>query len=89
VSLGLIVTELVINALKHAFPDARQDGQVVVSYEVDGSDWKLTVSDNGAGKPDEGALSAKDGLGTSIVKARPRHLGARRPTGRASRPTLD
>jgi chemotaxis protein methyltransferase CheR len=33
VSLGLIVTELVINALKHAFPGDRQNAQVVVSYE--------------------------------------------------------
>jgi two-component sensor histidine kinase len=50
VSLGLIVTELVINALKHAFPDDRQDGRVVVSYQSDGLDWKLLVSDNGIGK---------------------------------------
>jgi chemotaxis protein methyltransferase CheR len=77
VSLGLIVTELVINALKHAFFDGRQDGQVVVRYEVDGSDWKLTVSDNGAGRPNEDALSAKDGLGTSIVRALAQQLDAK------------
>jgi two-component sensor histidine kinase len=59
VSLGLIVTELVINALKHAFPMDTQDGRVVVSYEIDGADWKLAVSDNGIGKPDSAAASAK------------------------------
>ena len=32
-SLGLIVTELVMNALKHAFPDDKADGQIVVAYE--------------------------------------------------------
>src|SRR5208282_625157 len=32
VSLGLIVTELVINALKHAFP-ADRGGEILVSYE--------------------------------------------------------
>ena len=50
---------------------------MVVSYEVDGSDWKLTVSDNGTGKPDEAALSAKGGLGTSIVKALAQQLDAK------------
>jgi two-component sensor histidine kinase len=49
VSLGVIVTELVINALKHAFPEDREDGRVVVSYETDASDWKLVVSDNWIG----------------------------------------
>ncbi len=77
VSLGLIVTELVINALKHAFPMDTQDGRVVVSYEIDGADWKLTVSDNGIGKPDSAAASAKGGLGTVLVKALARDLDAK------------
>ena len=33
VSMGLIVTELVINALKHAFPDNRQ-GKILVDYHA-------------------------------------------------------
>ena len=69
VSLGLIVTELVINALKHAFPKDRPDGRIIVSYEIDGSDWKLAVSDNGIGKPDVISPPAKGGLGTTLVKA--------------------
>jgi two-component sensor histidine kinase len=77
VSLGLIVTELVINALKHAFPKDRQDGRVVVSYEIDGSDWKLVVSDNGIGKPDAAATLAKGGLGTALVKALAQDLDAK------------
>jgi two-component sensor histidine kinase len=77
VSLGLIVTELVINALKHAFPDDRRDGQVIVSYEVDGSNWRLVVSDNGAGKPDAGAIAAKGGLGTSLITALAHQLDAK------------
>ncbi|MGA9335068.1 MAG: histidine kinase dimerization/phosphoacceptor domain -containing protein [Rudaea sp.] len=76
VSIGLIVTELVMNALKHAFPHAKTDAAIVVSYKVAGPDWKLTVSDNGAGKPDVSASDTKPGLGTSLVKALTRQLEA-------------
>lgn len=77
VSLGLIVTELVINALKHAFPKDRPDGQVVVSYQINGSDWELVVSDNGIGKQDFVATPAKGGLGTTLVKALAQDLDAK------------
>ena len=76
VSIGLIVTELVMNALKHAFPGEKADAAIVVSYRVAGSDWKLTVSDNGVGKPDVSASGTKPGLGTSLVKALTRQLDA-------------
>ena len=67
VSLGLIVTELVINALKHAFPGDR-DGKIMVDYHSHGPNWTLSVADNGVGMPAD-ATSAKPGLGTSIVQA--------------------
>jgi two-component system, sensor histidine kinase PdtaS len=73
VSLGLIVTELVINALKHAFPNDR-GGDIVVSYHADAADWILSVSDNGVGMP--AGRAAKVGLGTSIVEALASRLGA-------------
>jgi len=75
VSLGLIVTELVINALKHAFPDGRA-GKIVVGYQAHASDWTLSVSDDGVGLP-TGPLPAKAGLGTSIVEALAKQLHAR------------
>jgi two-component sensor histidine kinase len=75
VSLGLIVTELVINALKHAFPKDRPNGRVVVSYEINGSDWKLVVSDNGLGK--SCTTPAEGGLGTALVKALAQQLDAK------------
>jgi two-component system, sensor histidine kinase PdtaS len=67
VSLGLIVTELVINALKHAFPDHRH-GTITVDCEFRGPNWILTVTDDGVGMPANPA-DVRPGLGTSIVEA--------------------
>jgi len=67
VSLGLIVTELVINALKHAFPEGRP-GKIVVDFSYQGPIWVLSVSDDGVGKPSDPAL-IHIGLGGSIVQA--------------------
>jgi two-component sensor histidine kinase len=74
VSLGLIVTELVINALKHAFPNGRC-GKIVVAYELHGPNWSLSVSDDGVGVPTDPAL-VRTGLGTSIVQALAKQLAA-------------
>jgi chemotaxis protein methyltransferase CheR len=77
VSIGLVVAELVINSLKHAFPDNREDCQVTVGFEVNGSDWKLIVSDNGVGKPIERTATAGGGLGSSLIKALAHQLDAK------------
>jgi two-component sensor histidine kinase len=74
ISLGLIVTELVINALKHAFPDG-QPGKIKVDYKSAAGDWKLSVEDNGVGMT-PGPKGAKPGLGTSLVEALSRQLHA-------------
>jgi two-component system, sensor histidine kinase PdtaS len=66
ISIGLIVTELVINALKHAFPDGRS-GKITVRYQAFADDWSLSVGDDGIGMPR--TSEAKPGLGTSIVEA--------------------
>jgi len=73
VSLGLIVTELVINALKHAFPDGRR-GKITVDYNFHGPNWVLCVSDDGVGMP----LTAlvRTGLGTNIIAALAGQLNA-------------
>jgi two-component sensor histidine kinase len=75
VSLGLVVTELVINALKHAFPGNRP-GKIVVDYHSRGPNWTLSVADDGVGMPKD-AESATPGLGTSIVAALANQLQAR------------
>jgi PAS domain S-box-containing protein len=75
-SLGLVTTELVINALKHAFPSGHE-GQIVVRYDVDGAGWRLSVSDNGVGLRDDRHERIGAGLGTSIVQALSHQLDAR------------
>lgn len=76
VSLGLIVTELVINALKHAFPDGRH-GEVTVDYQSENEYWELSVSDDGAGMAGTEVDTTKGGLGTAIVTALATQLHAK------------
>lgn len=71
-ALGLIVTELVINALSHAFPDSRR-GTIRVSYLANDEAWTLSVSDNGIGMRQP---EVKAGLGTSVIEALANQLGA-------------
>ena len=74
VRLGLITTELVINALKHAFPD-RSSGRILVNYlAVDGS-WGLSIADDGVGLPAQRDEHPSGGLGTGIIEVLTRQLG--------------
>ncbi|MDB5594684.1 MAG: Signal transduction histidine kinase [Hyphomicrobiales bacterium] len=74
VSLGLIVTELVINSLKHAFPNYR-GGKITVDFTSNGGHWTLAIEDNGIGMPKDPSM-ARPGLGTTIVEALAKQLGA-------------
>jgi two-component sensor histidine kinase len=77
ISIGLVVTELVINALKHAFRHDQPDAQIVVAYKIVEAGWRLAVSDNGDGQAPGTANQSRRGLGTSIVEALGRQLGGR------------
>ena len=79
VSIGLIVTELVINAFKHAFVGDRAAGRLVVAYEAADTGWRLAVSDNGIGTENVhlGSARTTSGLGTIIVEALAKQLDAR------------
>lgn len=77
VSIGLIVTELLINAVKYAFPKPRPSARIRVTFEKAGADWKLTVADNGTGRrrlTDEGSSST--GLGAALIAALAKQLNA-------------
>ena len=75
VSIGLIVTELVINALKYAFPVDIAAGQIVVGYKANATEWVLSVTDNGSGMQ-ENPIQKSKGLGTALVKALAQQLEA-------------
>lgn len=75
VSIGLIVTELVINSLKHGFPESAGKGAIKVGFASTPEGWSLTVEDNGVGLPTDYA-DAKPGLGTGIVNALATQLSA-------------
>lgn len=76
VSIGLITTELVINALKHGFPIGVEGCEILVRYDVDECNWRLSVSDNGIGVQTDGGVRGRTGLGTTIVEALARQLKA-------------
>ena len=65
---GLIVNELVSNALKYAFT-SKCDGEIVVQLEPVEDGLELTVSDNGAGFPPEIDFRNTASLGLRLVNS--------------------
>lgn len=76
VSIGLIVTELIINALKYAFPNSAKSARIGVTFEKAKADWKLTVADNGVGRQAIEGAKGSTGLGTALIAALAKQLGA-------------
>jgi two-component sensor histidine kinase len=65
VLLGLIVNELVTNAIKHAFPGGRA-GHIRVGFEALGSQLRLAVKDDGVGLA--GRTQDSSGMGQELVR---------------------
>jgi two-component sensor histidine kinase len=72
-SLGLIITELVINCLKHAFPG--NEGKITITFDSQDDGWTLLVEDDGIGMP-SGPEKATPGLGTTLIQALAQKLDA-------------
>ena len=68
VNIGLILTELIINANKYAYAGAA--GPIAISLDQDRTNFQLVVSDKGVGKTSPG-----DGFGTKMLNAMVRTLG--------------
>jgi PAS domain S-box-containing protein len=78
IPLGLIVTELISNAAKHALR-SRPDGLVTVTFETSGASqtsFALTVTDNGPGLPPDFTPGASRTLGMALVSSLCDQLGA-------------
>ncbi len=73
VSLGLIVNELVTNALKYAYPG--RSGDIRIGFAREAGTIQLVVEDDGIGYS-EGAAPKGSGLGSTIVKAMARTVRA-------------
>lgn len=71
-ALGLVINELVTNAVKHAFPDGRS-GVIEVIFGRASEGWRLTVKDDGVGMPKTSRPSS--GIGRRLIDAFARQAG--------------
>ena len=67
VPIGLILNELITNALKHAFPGSRE-GSVVISLSPENDNYVLSVNDDGIGLPEDVQVDTTDTLGMELVR---------------------
>lgn len=76
---GLVVNELLTNALKHAFPGIgteRQGGTITLHSLSDGEGCRITIADDGIGLPEGTAWPRPGKLGTMIVQSLRQNAGA-------------
>jgi len=79
---GLILNELITNALKHAYPDGK--GEILVRLVADSNDILLTVADKGCGLPAGFDWKNSKSLGIAIVRALAKQLGGKTELGPAT-----
>jgi PAS domain S-box-containing protein len=78
---GLIVNELLSNALKHAFPGGRSGHVLVGTARDDTGVLTITVRDDGVGLPADIEVGRSGSLGFELVSTLARQLGARLSAG--------
>ena len=83
VAIGLFANEALTNCAKYAFPDDRA-GKVHVEFDVSGTDWQLTIRDNGVGEaphaPGNSSGSSAGGIGSQLLGAFARQARAKHDT---------
>ncbi len=72
-AIGLIVNELITNAMKYAYTDvgiaSERDHTITVRLERRDATAALSVTDDGAGLPEEFDPAASSGLGVNLVRS--------------------
>ena len=66
VPCGLIISELISNSLKYAFPNGR-NGEILISLKKIKNNYQLIIQDNGIGIPKEIVLDKLESLGLKLV----------------------
>ncbi|NOZ61181.1 MAG: PAS domain S-box protein [Calditrichaeota bacterium] len=68
VPLGLLLNELITNAMKYAFPDDRR-GKIFIAFkEIKEGHCELTVMDDGVGLAPEIDFQTSDSLGMALIR---------------------
>jgi len=72
IPLGFIINELVVNSLKHAFPQDRINskrwGKIRIDFRVIGKDSMLIIKDTGVGLTDDFDIDKTESIGLKLVK---------------------
>jgi two-component sensor histidine kinase len=69
VPLGLVISELISNSVKHAFDDSISDPTISISIHQIDQQIKVSYKDNGIGVPDNFSITLGDSLGMEIITA--------------------
>lgn len=75
VPVGLLVNEIIVNSIKHAFPDGRP-GEVVVELRERPDSYLLRIADNGVGPPAGFKIETARTVGMELIRGLAAQLGA-------------
>jgi len=69
IPLGLVVSELISNSLKHAFSEVTDPLLTIDLEKIEASKYVLSIHDNGPGFPETFSFENETGLGSEIINA--------------------
>lgn len=69
IPIGLILTELISNALKYAFDETKLDGCLIIKLKQDENGLLLNVQDNGVGLPNDWSFEKAGSLGYQLIRS--------------------